>query len=136
MWRGLFVPDDNQDNAKTRLADLPHGEDGWLIYEYDFFDGWEHELRVGKLLPVGGSANRKVSCTDGGRACPPEDWGGPPGHERLLTVIASPKHPEHGRTLEWSGDRFDPEAFDAKRVDTALLKLKTRAHYTHPLLDV
>jgi|CZKI01.1.fsa_nt_gi hypothetical protein len=31
---------------------------------------------------------------------PPEDCGGLPGHERLVTIIASPKHPEHGRTLE------------------------------------
>jgi hypothetical protein len=38
--------------------------------------------------------------------------------------MANRKHPEHREMLEWLGERFDPEAFDAARVDSALLKLK------------
>jgi len=42
----------------------------------------------------------------------------------MLKVIANPKHPEYGETLEWLGGRFDPAAFDAASVDAVLLKLK------------
>jgi hypothetical protein len=73
---------------------------------------------------VGAAGARKAICLAGARACPPEDCGGLPGYDRLLKIIASPKHPEHRDTIEWLGERFDPEAFDAARVDAALLKLK------------
>ena len=124
MGGGLFAPDENQDEAKVGLVDLLASEGDWLVYEYDFGDGWEHEVRVEKIVPVGAAGARKAICLAGARACPPEDCGGLPGYDRLLKIIASPKHPEHRDTIEWLGERFDPEAFDAARVDAALLKLK------------
>ena len=121
---GLFAPEENQDEAKVRLVDLLDSEGDWLIYEYDFGDGWQHEIRVEKIVPVGLAGAHRAICLAGARACPPEDCGGLPGYDRLLKIIANPKHPEHGETLEWLGDSFDPAAFDAARVDAALLKLK------------
>jgi hypothetical protein len=41
-----------------------------LLYEYDFGDGWRHEVRVEKVTPRGIGA-AKPSCTGGARACPP-----------------------------------------------------------------
>nr|WP_199522271.1 plasmid pRiA4b ORF-3 family protein [Geodermatophilus sp. LHW52908] len=39
-----------------------------FTYEYDFGDGWEHDVRIGERLPaVGPGAPR---CLDGARACP------------------------------------------------------------------
>jgi hypothetical protein len=95
-----------------------------MLYEYDFGDSWAHEVRVEKILPADPSSARRAVCLGGARACPPEDCGGIPGYDHLLKVIANPRHPEHGETLEWLGGRFDPAAFDAARVDAALLKLK------------
>ena len=110
MGGGLFAPDENQDEAKVGLVDLLASEGDWLVYEYDFGDGWEHEGDDETYFDL--------------FSCPPEDCGGLPGYDRLLKIIASPKHPEHRDTIEWLGERFDPEAFDAARVDAALLKLK------------
>ncbi|MFA5265396.1 MAG: plasmid pRiA4b ORF-3 family protein [Opitutaceae bacterium] len=121
---GFFVPDENQDEAKVRLADLLHAKGDWLVYEYDFGDGWEHEVRVEKIVPVGSSNAHRAVCLAGARACPPEDCGGLPGYDHLLKIIANPKHSEHHETLEWLGGTFAPEAFDAARVDASLLKLK------------
>ena len=44
-------------------------------YEYDFGDGWHHELLLEKIFPA--VANKKYpQCVAGRRACPPEDCVG------------------------------------------------------------
>jgi hypothetical protein len=86
-----------------------------FMYAYDFGDGWEHEVAVEELIPLGPGMT-VPACTDGRRACPPEDCGGPWGYARLQTILADPSHPEHHERVawiaEWGGGRFDPEAFD------------------------
>jgi hypothetical protein len=84
-------------------------------YEYDFGDGWEHELTLEKVLPRQAGQTYPF-CVDGARACPPEDCGGVSGYENLLVVIEDPIHEEYESTLEWLGGRFDPDRFDPKRV--------------------
>ena len=52
MGGSLFVPDENQDEAKVALAYLLQAEGDRLVYEYDFGDGWAHEVRMEKIVPV------------------------------------------------------------------------------------
>ena len=59
-------------------------------------------------------------CLDGKRACPPDDCGGPWGYGDFLDAIADPKHPDHDDKIEWVGGKFDPEAFDLKKVNKLL----------------
>ena len=87
-------------------------------YEYDFGDGWEHDIRVDKVLPSLGIGTPQL--TGGSRACPPEDCGGPWGYQELLDVLADPSHPEHQERLEWAGGEFDPEAFDIEATNANL----------------
>ncbi len=111
-------PGDTKNERNVRFEQLAaHGEK--LIYEYDFGDGWEHELKIEKVFPVE-SAVRYPRCTGGKRACPPEDCGGPPGYEHLLEVLRDPKHEEHKEMREWIGGDFDPEAFDLGDINRAL----------------
>jgi len=84
-------------------------------YEYDFGDGWEHELTLEAILPRQ-PRQRYPLCVAGARACPPEDCSGAGGYEDLVTVMQTPTHGEHASTLQWLGGRFDPEKFDPKRV--------------------
>jgi len=89
-------------------------EDGKRIlfeYEYDFGDGWEHEVLFEECLQVE-KGGRYPVCVEGERACPPEDVGGTLGYEEYLEVLADPEHDEHESFLTWRGP-FDPEAFDA-----------------------
>lgn len=90
-----------------------------FIYEYDFGDGWQHQVMVEKLLPAKAGAIYPV-CITGKRACPPEDVGGVWGYSDFLQVIRNPSHPERDEMLEWAGGEFDPEAFDLEEVNDAL----------------
>jgi Plasmid pRiA4b ORF-3-like protein len=61
---------------RVRLSDLGLRERERFRYEYDFSDGWQHDLRVEQILsPEPGRTYPR--CTGGQRAAPPEDCGGP-----------------------------------------------------------
>ena len=98
-------------------------EGGKLRYEYDFGDGWEHEIKVEKAFDAD-PATHYPRCTAGKRACPPDDCGGPFGYEELLRAIQDPSHPEHEEMLDWIGGEFDPEAFDVAEVNRGLWRVR------------
>lgn len=115
-------PDMFKNERSVRLDQLVD-KGGKLIYEYDFGDGWEHELKIEKVLtPEPGL--RYPHCTAGKRACPPDDCGGPWGYEHLLEVLRDPKHEEHEEMREWIGGDFDPEAFDLDDINLALREVR------------
>ncbi len=91
----------------------------WITYEYDFGDGWEHEIVLEKILPsrLGESVPK---CIGGRRGCPPEDVGGVWGYERLLEAYNDETRPEHEELAEWAGEDFDPERFDIEEVNRIL----------------
>ena len=113
-----------QDETEVVLSTLvpKSGQRPRWVYEYDFGDGWRHEV----LFEGFPSADPKAiypQCVEGERACPPEDCGGPWGYVDYLAAIADPKHEQHEEMLEWRG-LFDPEAFDAKKATKEMKKLK------------
>ncbi|WP_341939609.1 plasmid pRiA4b ORF-3 family protein [Marinimicrobium sp. C2-29] len=91
-----------------------------LRYEYDFGDGWAHEILLEKSLPLVGDAP-VPSCEKAVGACPPEDVGGPPGYARLLEILRDPKHPDYASMLEWlGGEPLDPTFVDLDEVNGIL----------------
>ncbi len=92
-------------------------------YEYDFGDGWEHQIVVEKVLPPVEGQQYPI-CVKGKRACPPEDCGGIWGYEEMVQIMADPNHPEYEERLEWLGEEFDPEAFDLDAVNQLLSKMR------------
>ena len=112
-------PDGTRNEARIRLDRFLVSESDCIQYEYDFGDGWSHELRLEKVIgPIEGDVD--VECLDGARACPPEDVGGPHGYLEFLRAIRDPTHPEHAQMADWIGGKFDSEKFDAKAVNRAL----------------
>lgn len=87
-------------------------------YLYDFGDDWRHTITVETVTP-GGSPER-VTCLDGGRACPPEDCGGAYGYVRLLEALADPRDEEHDQMVQWTGGHFDPDRFDPVEANARL----------------
>lgn len=84
-------------------------------YEYDFGDGWEHELILEDVVSRIPKQKYPI-CVAGERACPPEDCGGIWGYEELLRTIRDPSDEEYESTMQWLGGNYDPEAFDPKKV--------------------
>lgn len=87
-------------------------------YDYDFGDGWTHDIRVEQVMESVGVGTPHV--IGGARACPPEDCGGPGGYQELLEVLADRRHDDHEQLLEWVGGTFDAEAFDLAEVNANL----------------
>jgi len=111
-------PSDTRDETDVPL-DKVASEGDTLFYEYDFGDGWIHEISVEKVRPADPGAVY-FRCTGGERACPPEDCGGPPGYERVLEVLGNPDDDEYEDVLEWIGEEFDPEALDVAEINEIL----------------
>lgn len=116
---------EGEDARKATLATLVRGEKSKILYEYDFGDSWDHELRIEKVLPCE-AGKRYPVCLTGKRACPPEDCGGLWGYASFLDAIQHPQHPEHEDMLEWVGGAFDPEAFDLDEINREIQNLKER----------
>lgn len=82
-----------------------------VVFEYDYGDGWEHDVVLSKVEDYTDDEPHIVKLIGGKRACPPEDCGGIWGYKDLCEAM---KHPysKHARELkEWLGYKFDPEEF-------------------------
>jgi hypothetical protein len=107
------------DEAKARVSVVLPSVKAKMLWEYDFGDGWEHDVVVEAI-----EARRPDMvyplCIDGTRAGPPEDCGGPWGYAELLEAIADPTHENHHERIEWLGGEFDPEHFDVDEITEAM----------------
>jgi hypothetical protein len=97
------------------ISDFFHSKNSTAFYEYDFGDGWEHQIALEEVFPREAKV-KYPRCLDGERACPPEDCGGVGGYENFLDIIGDPTHEEHEDMLEWIGGKFNPAAFDPKKI--------------------
>jgi hypothetical protein len=84
-------------------------------YEYDFGDGWNHQVLLKEIVPRDRDARYPI-CVGGERACPPEDCGGVWGYQAMLEAISDVTHEQHQEMLQWLGGDFDPERFDSATV--------------------
>lgn len=111
---GIRERDVRLDQVLAQVGDV-------LIYDYDFGDGWEHEVRVEEIGAYDASAPT-ARVLDGSRACPPEDCGGIPGYEEVLEACASRgTADERQRELfEWLDHDYDPQRFDVDETDRLL----------------
>jgi hypothetical protein len=65
------------DNPKeVQLVDFHFRPYERFLYEYDFRDQWQHEIRLEKRIPLDSKQTYPV-CIGGARKVPPEDCGGP-----------------------------------------------------------
>jgi hypothetical protein len=127
---GIWFSDDPD---CVRLMDLGLRNNERFFYEYDFTDGWQHQIRVEAILAP--EAHRRYPvCIDGRRACPPEDCGGPwrfmalRQHycryhimDRLLKIIEGGGNQEHHQEeLEALHFWFHIDRFDRKGANRRL----------------
>ena len=108
------------DSTVTKISEIvpKDGKRFHFQYEYDFGDGWEHEILFEGCLKAEKGA-RYPLCVEGERNCPPEDVGGVWGYAEFLEAIADPKHEQHDDFVEWAVE-FEPEEFDAAETTRAM----------------
>jgi hypothetical protein len=112
------------DERKVQLGEVLPSVKSKMRWDYDFGDGWEHDVvveaieprRVGVAYPV---------CRAGRRACPPDDCGGPWGYADLLAALADPTHEQHEELSEWAPPGFDPGAFDVEEATEMMRSART-----------
>ncbi|MCW3124835.1 MAG: Plasmid pRiA4b ORF-3-like protein [Bacteroidetes bacterium] len=109
------VEDEDEILVKT-IFDKP----GTTIrYDYDFGDGWEHDIVLEKILEVDPGLYYP-RCIKGKSNCPPEDSGGPYGFMNMMEILASGKGRQKKEILEWLGDDYDPAKFNLQEVNEIL----------------
>jgi hypothetical protein len=122
----------SDDPDSVRLKDLGLRINERFIYEYDFTDNWQHQIRFEAILAQKSHRCYPV-CTDGRRACPPEDCGGPTAFmelsqhyyffnimERLLEIIEDGDNQDHREEIEALHYWFHVEHFDRKGANRRL----------------
>lgn len=107
-----------RDERKVRLCEVLRRPKAQMVYEYDFGDGWEHDVVLEAVVPAVPGARYPI-VLGGKRRCPPEDVGGVWGYYHFLEALGDPKHPEHRDMRDWWGGAFDPDAFDVQEVNRA-----------------
>jgi Plasmid pRiA4b ORF-3-like protein len=60
---------------QVKLSDFGFRVKEKFTYEYDFFDHWQHQIRVETILPFNPQQQYPL-CLEGKRSPPPEDCGG------------------------------------------------------------
>ncbi len=108
-----------RNEERTKLQDVLRKPKDRMLYEYDFGDGWLHNIVLEKVLD--GDPNGKYPWLLAGKgACPPEDCGGIGGYYHLLEVLGDSDDPEYDELSEWLGEDFDPKAFDAEEMNRTI----------------
>ena len=123
---GIPDPDDYMEvknEKRYKISQVGPVEKMKFLYEYDFGDGWKHEMLVEKILQPAPGVRYPI-CLAGKRSCPPEDCGGVWGYADLLDAIMDPSNPEHYAMLEWVGADFKPEAFDLDAINQMLKNIR------------
>ncbi|MDP4268086.1 MAG: plasmid pRiA4b ORF-3 family protein [Bacteroidota bacterium] len=118
-----YTDDDKCDSKDHKIKKYLHKENTKFIYEYNFGDGWEHDVEVEAILPIE-ETKQYPFCIEGKRHCPPENCGGPWAYEDLIGMIKDKKHPDHQKMIEKFGKNFKPEKFDITEINSKLLNYK------------
>lgn len=102
-----------RDERKAKLKDVLLKPKDRILYEYDFGDGWLHDVVLEQV--TGAEPQGKYPWVLAGKkACPPEDCGGVYGYYHFLEAFTNPRDLEHEQMAEWVGEDFDPDAFDVQ----------------------
>jgi len=95
-----------------------------IIYEYDFGDGWQHEIWLEKIVPA--EKKKHPLCLKGSMKCPPEDCGGVWGYMDMLEELGRLDGADRKLYLEdrFIDDDFDPDHFDKDEINQQLKEWK------------
>jgi len=120
---GFYDPENFKNEKSVTLDMIAPDRGDSFVYEYDFGDGWQHKIKVEKIVPID-EQNFWSMCVAGERSAPPEDVGGVGGYMDFLEAMHNPTHPDHKQVWAWNSGPFDPNGFDLNTVNKQLMKIK------------
>ena len=100
--------------SKFTLSDLLKEKGDRMQFEYDFGDGWKHDVWVKGIREYEKKEKPSISLVKGQGECPPEDCGGVWGYEHLLELLQKKRLTKEEREeLEWAGwnKNYNPDLF-------------------------
>ncbi len=110
---------ENFNQEDYTIADLLSVKGKSVVFEYDFGDSWEHEVRLSSVNEYADGEAREIVFIGGKRECPPEDCGGVWGYEELMEILTRCKagerlSKEEREHLDWAGwgKDYNPEDLD------------------------
>ena len=130
----------DDDPRQIRLRDFQFRLRERFLYEYDFGDTWQHDVRIEQILAAEGNRTYPV-CIGGKRAAPPEECGGVEvylaqwrrwkydflchrlqgdGMDRKQDFLVD----DEGEEIDEAG--YDPEQFDRRAVNAQLRRWGAR----------
>lgn len=120
------------DESVTKLKEVFSEKKKKIMYEYDFGDGWMHEVILEKEVPFN-PEEAFPQVVAGKRACPWEDSGGPWGYREKIDILHDKNHEYYEEIAEWVGvddvseldlEYFHPEEVVFRNAATELQKVK------------
>ena len=113
----MFIGDLDMDMNRYTLSDLLQEKGDKMRFDYDYGDGWEHDVWVKGIREYKADETPAIKFLKGFGACPPEDCGGVWGYEELLELTQKKrKTAEEKERLEWykmsKEYEFDPDVCD------------------------
>ena len=123
--------DEGTPEAEARLDQVLREPGDRIRYEYDFGDGWDHELRLEDIADHVDDARPR--CTGGQLACPPEDVGGVGGYAEVAAWVRGGRRPDDvpppfesaEAAIDWLPIDWHPDAFDVEETDLLLRAMVT-----------
>lgn len=109
----------NYSQEDFTIADVLQKKTQTMVWEYDFGDSWEHEVRLSSVGEYMLGEEKKIRFVGGKRQCPPDDCGGTWGYEELIEILCRLKAGEklsddELEHLEWAGwdEDYDPDTLE------------------------
>jgi hypothetical protein len=116
------APEDLADANEVTVDTLLSKEGIKFHYNYDFGDDWQHLIEVEKISDPQ-PKQQYPTCIGGEMNCPPEDCGGIPGFENMLSILRDRTHPEFQDMYTWAG-RYNPKKFNLAKINRELPRFK------------
>lgn len=127
-YGGVYDNDRRQEDYT--IADVLSQKGKAVELEYDFGDGWSHEIRLSSISEYLDDEPHRIYFLKGERACPLEDIGGQWGYMDLIGIVEKKRArkrltKEEKELLELMDIEpmlYNPEYFDSKECDYICMK--------------
>lgn len=118
-YGGIYDNDHRQEDYT--IADVLSQKGKAVELEYDFGDGWCHEIRLSSISEYLDEEPHRIYFLKGERACPLEDIGGPWGYMDMIGIVEKKRAGkrltrEEKERLDWMD--IDPMLYDPEYLDS------------------